>query len=128
MLPSYDRFTRSKIRRKTVDCTLTLNPTVIGEKDTLNIKVPKLEDGSCLIPSSLKPTAKLKSKNTKSWFLNNISALLQRDVKVRFGKMDVYHNLQESEYLLYKDLWATEKNRKARVDEGIANENTRTLI
>ena len=43
LLPTYDRFMRSKIRGNTVDCTLTLNPTVIGEQDTLYVKIPKLE-------------------------------------------------------------------------------------
>ena len=33
LLPSYDKFTRSKIHGNTVDCTLTLNPTVIGEPE-----------------------------------------------------------------------------------------------
>ena len=126
--PTYDRFTRSKIRENTVDCTLTLNPTVIGEQDTLYVKIPKLKVGSCKIPSNLKLSCKLKNKNSKSWFLNNISALLQRDTKVRFGKIDIYHNSQESEFLLYKDLWQSERDRKTRVDEGIANENTRKLM
>ena len=82
LLPSFDKFTRSTICGNTVDCTLTLNPTSIGEKDTLYVKIPKLEVGSCIIPSSLKLTAKLKNKNTKSWFLNNISALLQRGLSL----------------------------------------------
>ena len=64
----------------------------------------------------------------KSWFLNNISVLLQRDIKVRFGKIDIYHNSQESEFLLYKDLWQRERDRKTREDEGIANENIRKLM
>ena len=55
-------------------------------------------------------------------------ALLQRDIKVRFGKIDIYHNSQESEFLLYKDLWQSERDGKTRVDEGIANENTRKLM
>ena len=83
--------------------------------------------GSCILPGSLKLTAKLKNKNDKSWFLNNISANLQRDVKVRFGKIDVYHNSHKSEYLLYKDLWQSDADRAVRVSEGIANENTRKL-
>ena len=53
LLPTYDRLTRSKIRGNTVSCTLTLNPTKIGEQDTLYIKVPKLKVGSCIIPESL---------------------------------------------------------------------------
>ena len=115
LLPSFNKFTRSKICGNTVDCTVTLNPTVIGERNTLYAKIPKLEVGSCLIPSSLKLTAKLKNKNTNSWFLNNISALLHRDIKVRFGKIDIYRNSQEAEFLRYKDRWQSERNRKTRV-------------
>ena len=59
--------------------------------------------------------------------LKNILALLQQDIKVRFGKIDIYHNSHESEFLLYKDLWQSERDRKTRVDEGIANKNTRKL-
>ena len=84
--------------------------------------------GSCIIPSSLKFTGKVKNKDTKSWFLNNISALLQKDIQVRFGKIDCYHNSHESEFLLHKDLWDTDKNRKARVDEGIGSENYRKIL
>ena len=55
-------------------------------------------------------------------------ALLLEDIKVRFGKIDIYHNSQESEFLLKRDLWQNERDRKTRVDEGIANENTRKLM
>ena len=128
LLPSFDKFTRSKIRGNTVDCILTLNSTVIGEQNTLYVKIPKLEAGSWIILSSLKLTAKLKNKKDKSWFLNNISALSQRDIKVKFGKIDIYHNSQESKFLLYNDLWQSERDRKTKVDESIADENTRKLI
>ena len=128
LLPNWDKFTRAKIRGNTVDCVMTSNPTTIGKNDTLYVKIPKLEARSCIISSSLKLTAKLEDKNTKSWFLNNISENLQRDVKVRFGKIDAYHNSHESEYFLYKDLWDSDKNRATRVDEGIASENVRKLM
>ena len=35
LLPTYDRLTGSKIQGNTVSCTLTLNPTKIGEQETL---------------------------------------------------------------------------------------------
>lgn len=111
-----------------MSCAITLTPTYIGEDETLYVKIPKLEVGSCIIPSSLKPTGKLKNKSTKNWFLNNISACLQKNIRVRFGNIDVYHNSHESEFLLYKDFWDSEANRKIRVDEGIARENVRKLM
>ena len=42
--------------------------------------------------------------------------------------MDIYHNSQESEFLLYKDLWQSERDRKTTVDKGIVNKNTRKLM
>ena len=89
LLPTWDKHTGEKIPGNTVDCAMTLNPTHIGENDTLYVKVPKLKVNSCIIPASLKLTGKLKNKNTKSWFLNNVSASLQKDIRVRFGKIDV---------------------------------------
>ena len=128
LLPTWDNFTRAKIRGNTITCEITLNPTHIGENETLYVKVPKLEVGSCIIPESLRLTGKIKNKNTNSWFKNNISALLQKEIRVWFGKIDVFHNSHHSEWLLYNDLWETDKNRKVRLDKGIGNENYRKLI
>ena len=94
---------------------------------TLYIRVPKLEQDTCLVPGTLRLTAKLKTKNTKSWFLNNISALLQREVRVKFNNIDVYHNTRESDFQVYKDLWQSKEDRATRVNEGITSENVRKL-
>ena len=67
LLPSFDKFTRSIIRGNTVDCTLTLNSTTIGE-DTLYVKIPKLQVGNCIIPFSLKLTAKLNEQKYEVLF------------------------------------------------------------
>ena len=128
MLPSYNRLTRSKVKGKREKCTVTLTQSTINEGDTLYVKVPKLAVGDCIIPGSLKVTCKLENKNTKSRFLNNISALLRHDVTVKLGNTELYHNVQENEFLLYKDLWDSAQSRKCREGEGIASENTRKLM
>ena len=53
LLPTWDKLTRAKIQGNTVSCEITLNPTHIGENETLHIKVLKLEVGSCIIPEHL---------------------------------------------------------------------------
>ena len=128
MLPSYSDLTRSKVRGKKEKCQITLSQSTINKGDTLYVKIPKLAVGDCIIPESLKVTCKLENKNTKSRFLNNISALLQQDVTVKLGNTELYHNVQENEFLVYKDLWQNEDSRKARECEGIASENTRKLM
>ena len=128
ILPLHHRLTRSKVKGKREKCTVTLTQSTISEGDTLYVKVPKLAVGDCIIPGSLKVTCKLENKNTKSRFLNNISALLRQDVTVKLGNVELYHNVQENEYLLYKDLWDSDQSRKCREGEGIASENTRKLM
>ena len=128
MLPLHTRLTRSKVKGKREKCTVTLTQTTINEGDTLYVKVPKLAVGDCIIPGSLKVTCKLENKNTKSRFLNNISALLRQSVTVKLGNTELYHNTQENEYLLYKDVWDSDQSRKCRESEGIASENTRKLM
>ena len=66
LLPTWDKLTQAKIQGNTVDCVKTFNPMHIGENETLCVKVPKLEVGSCITPNSLKLTGKIKNKNTKS--------------------------------------------------------------
>ena len=128
ILPSHRELTRSKVKGKTEECTQTLTQTTIEEGDTLYVKVPKLAVGDCIIPESLKVTCKLENKNTKSRFLSNISALLQENVTVKLGNRELYHNVKENEYLVYKDLWQSDADRKTREAEGIASENTRKLM
>ena len=49
-------------------------------------------------------------------------------VTEKLGNTELYLNVQENEYLVYKDLWQSERSRKAREAEGIASENTRKLM
>ena len=92
ILPLHNRLVRSKVKGKREKCTVTLTQSTINEGDTLYVKVPKLAVGDCIIPGSLKVTCKLENKNTKSRFLNNISALLRQDVTVKLGNTELYHN------------------------------------
>lgn len=69
----------------------------------------------------------IRSKNTKSWFLN-IAALLKRRLTVTFSDQDTHNSKGESIYQVYKDLWKTKEVRDCLVASGIANENTRKLM
>ena len=128
LVPSYHGFERAKITGQRTMCVTTMNPQSITEKGTLFLQIPALAPGDCLIPESIHLTCNLKNKNTKSCFLNKFSALLQEGVKVRFGKMELYNNDSESEFQVYKDLWLSDEDREAMVNQGIANENTRKLM
>ena len=69
-----------------------------------------------------------KSKNTKSWFQNNLSKLLTKELTLKMAGEVVFSNTGESVMEVYKDLWRTPKERGNLIEYGIANENLRKLI
>ena len=73
-------------------------------------------------------SAKFKSGNTKSWFLNNLGRILVEKLQITVGGEVAYDNTSETLYSVYKDLWLTGKDRGNMVDLGVMNENTRKLM
>ena len=82
----------------------------------------------CLVPNLLYLTAKFKSNNTKSWFLNNLGKLLVNCLGITVDGRVVYDNTEESPYSVYKDLWLTDKQRANMKDVGIMSENLHKLF
>ena len=127
--PEFSRYKDANIMGKRLFTEVTFNPSVIKPGESIFIPVPKLEVNRCLVPDTFFLTAKFKSKNTKSWFLNNLGRLLVKQLQVMVGSREAcYTNVQESMYFVYKDLWLPEEQRKNMMDVGIMNENTRKLI
>ena len=63
----------------------------------------------CLVPNSLFLTAKFKSSNTKSWFLNNLGKLLVSSLEVTVDGKVVYDDTHESIYSVYRSMTARQK-------------------
>ena len=127
--PEFSRYKDAKITGKRLFTEVTFNLSVINPGESVYISVPTLGANMCLVPDTFFLTAKFKSKNTKSWFLNNLGRLLVKQLQVMVGSREAcYTNNQESMYSVYKDLWLPEEQRKIMMDVGIMNENTRKLI
>ena len=125
----FSRYKDAKITGTRLFTETTYNPSVIKPGELVYISTPTLEANKCLVPDTFFLTAKFKSENTKSWFLNNLGRLLVKELKVRVGSREpCYTNTQESMYSVYKDLWLPEEQRKNMMDVGIMNENTRKLM
>ena len=125
----FSRYKDAKITGKRLFTEVTFNPSVIHPGEDVYIPAPTLGANMCLVPDTFFLTAKFKSKNTKSWFLNNLGRLLVKQLKVMVGSREAcYTNEQESMYSVYKDLWLPEDQRKNMMDVGIMNENTRKLM
>ena len=127
--PEFSRYKDAKITGKRLFTEVTFNPSVINPEESVYISVPTLGANMCLVPDTFFLTSKFKSKNTKSWFLNNLGRLLVKQLQVMVGSREAcYTNDQESLYSVYKDLWLPVDQRNNMADVGIMNENTRKLI
>ena len=107
---------------------ITLNPSSARPGEDLYIDIPKLKESTCLVPGSLHLVHDMVVTGTKSYFLNNISKLLQKRLQVRLAGETVYDCSGESLYSVYKDLWLTKSKRLGSIEYGLANENLRKLI
>ena len=107
---------------------VTLNPNSANPEEDIYIDIPKLNPNLCLVPDSLRLLFNFKNKNTKSWFLNNLSKLLKRRLVIKFASEIVYNNTGESILEVYKDLWKPPYERSDMIEYGIGNKNVRKLI
>ena len=83
---------------------VTFNPNKANPGQELYIDIPKMKMDSCLVPGSLHLLFTFKVSNTKSWFLNNLSKMLQKRLRIRLAGETVYDNNAENMYEVYKDL------------------------
>ena len=128
LYPGYKKSKMSEIKGNRTRHTVTLNPNSANLEEDLYIDIPKLNPSLCLVPDSLRLLFNFKNKNTKSWFLNNLSKLLKKRLVVKFAGEIVYDNTGESLLEIYKDLWKPEYERSDMIEYGIGNENVRKLI
>ena len=128
LYPGYKKSRMSEIKGNRVRHTVTLNPNSANPEEEIYIDIPKLNPNLCLVPDSLRLLFNFKNKNTKSWFLNNLSKLLKKRLVIKFAGEIVYDNTGESLLEIYKDLWKPEYERSDVIEYGIGNENVRKLI
>ena len=106
---------------------VTFNPNKASSGEELYIDIPKMKMDSCLVPGSLHLLSTFKVSNTKSWFLNNLSKMLQKRLRIRLAGETVYDNNAENMYEVYKDLWKTNSDRLDMIEYRIASKNIRKL-
>ena len=128
LYPGYSKSKMSEIKGNRVRHVVTLNPNSANAEEDIYIDIPKLNPSLCLVPDSLHLLFDFKNKNTKSWFLNNLSKLLKSRLVVKFSGEIVYDNTGESILEIYKDLWKPDYERADMIQYGIGNENVRKLI
>ena len=107
---------------------VTFSLNTANPKERLRIQIPKLKENSCLVPGSLHLLYDFKSKNTKSWFRQNLARDLVEGLRVKVGGEVAYDCTHESLIQLYKDLWLERRKRDNIVEYGIGSKNLRRLL
>ena len=128
ILPTYHKFHESQMKdgKRTV-VEITFIPR-INPKSEATIDIPKLRPNVLIDPNTICLSATLVNTNTKSWFKNNIGRLLCERLVVRFAGTVMYDNVYENLFMVYKDLWLSDKCREDMSEYGISSENLRKLM
>ena len=126
--PGFRRSKMTEIKGVRTRHVITFNPNKVNPGEVIYINTPKLKPDVCLVPDSLNIMFDFKNANVKSWFNNNLSKLLTKELTVKMAGEVVYSNTGESVIGVYKDLWKTSRERDDMVEYGVANENLRKLI
>ncbi len=126
--PGFRRVRKTTITGTRVRHVIPFNPNTANPKERLNVQIPKLKENSCLVPGSLHLLYDFKSKNTKSWFRQNLAMNLVEGLQVKIGGEVAYDCTHESLIHLYKDLWLDKRERDNMVEYGIGSKNLRKLL
>ena len=126
--PNFRRSMKTKILGVRTRHVFTFNPNKANPGEVIYIDTPKLKPDVCLVPGSLNLMFDCKNANDKSWFHNNLSKLLTKELTVKMAGEVVFNNTGESIIEVYKDLWKTSKERDNMIEYGIGSENLRKLI
>ena len=126
--PDFRRSMKTKIQGVRTRHVITFNPNKANPGEVIYIDTPKLKPDVCLVPGSLNLMFDFKNANDKSWFNNNLSKLLTKELTLKMAGEVVFSNTGESVIEIYKDLWKTSKERDNLIEYGIGSENLRKMI
>ena len=119
----------SVVHGKRTNHNISFHRNEYQEKEEIVIDVPRLSSDDILVQDSLNFCFNFSlGSNTKSWFKNNLSKLLQDRLEVSMEGQKIYENPKESLFEVYKDLWTSDEIRQNSHQYGVANLNTRKLI
>ncbi len=117
--PGFRRVQKTTVTGTRVRHVVTFNPNTANPKERLHIQIPSLKENSCLAPGSLHILYNFKSKNTKSWFRQNLVRNIVKGLQVKVCGEVAYDCTCKSLIQLYKDLWLDRRVRDNMVEYGI---------
>ena len=127
--PGFREKSRNVANGRRTNHNLSFHRNEYSEKEEIVIDIPRLSSDDILVQDSLNFCFNFSlGSNTKSWFKNNLSKLLQDRLEVSMEGQKIYENPKESLFEVSKDLWTSDEIRQSSQQYGIANLNTRKLI
>ena len=83
--PDFRRSMKTKIQGTRTRHVITFNPNKANPGEVIYIDTPKLKPDVCLVPGSLNLMFDFKNANVKSWFHNNLSKLLTKELTLKMA-------------------------------------------
>ena len=83
--PDFRRLMKTKIQGTRTRHVITFNPNKANPGEVIYIDTPKLKPDVCLVPGSLNLMFDFKNANAKSWFQNNLSKLLTKELTLKMA-------------------------------------------
>ena len=117
----FRRMQESSIKGNRTRHVITFNPNKAEPEESIYADIPKLNSELCLVPDSFYLLFNFKSKNTKSWFKNNLGKLLQKNLTIKVSGQIIYENTGESVYRVYQDLRLKDSVRNDMIETGIGS-------
>ena len=103
-------------------------PSTVKAGQTFSVRIPPLRTDVCVIPKSLNVVFNFKVTGTKATCVNNLSRALVKKFVIKYGGKELYENIDESTYTLFRDLWMTSDERQRQRSSGIMPEVMRKKI
>ena len=85
LIPAFRKTNIVSIKGERTCHVVTFNPNKASRREEVYIDIPKMKMDSSLVPGNLHLLFTFKVSNTKSWFLNNLSKMLQKRLKIRLS-------------------------------------------
>ena len=120
---------RTDITGKRTQHNIAIHRNEYLPSDEVVVDVPRFGAEDVLVQDSLNFCFDFSlGSNTKSWFRNNLSRILQSRLEIQMEGQKIYENPKESFFEVYSDLWRSNEVRQNSHQFGICNLITRKLI
>ena len=121
---NFEKKTSNALKADRTVHRVTFNPNKASPGETLRVPVPKLHEGTVLVPDSLALIFYLVvSGHANNFLVNNVSRALVSRLKIKFAGEILVDTDGWDLFKLWEDLFLTKRERENMLSEGIQSED-----